>query len=73
MENNRKTNYYNSRNKRRVTAYLKPSVNHFFNNYVSSNEVSDSYAINIIIKDFFAKLSEEQKRYYSNFSNKPKQ
>lgn len=72
MENNKKSNYYNSRNKRRVTAYLKPSVNQFFNNYVSSNDVSDSYAINIIIKDFFSKLSEEQKKYYSSFSNKSK-
>jgi hypothetical protein len=48
----------------KVTGYLKPKNDALFRGFVAINEVSHSEAVNIIVKDFFNRLPNEQKMEY---------
>jgi hypothetical protein len=45
----------------KVTGYLKPKNDALFRGFVAVNEVSNSEAVNMIVKDFFSRLPPEQK------------
>jgi len=48
----------------KVCGYLKPKNEALFKGFVSVNEVSQSEAVNIIVKDFFSRLPDNQKLDY---------
>jgi hypothetical protein len=48
----------------KVTGYLKPKNEALFRGFTSTNEVSDSEAVNIMVKDFFSRLPPEEKIIY---------
>jgi hypothetical protein len=48
----------------RVCGYLKPKQDAMFRGYVAQNEITHSEAINIMVKDFFSRLPQEQKINY---------
>lgn len=48
----------------KVTGYLTPKNDALFTGFVAVNEVSNSEAVNIMIKDFFSRLPPEQKVEY---------
>lgn len=45
----------------KVTAYLKPKNEALFRGFASVNDISNSEAVNIIMKDFFNRLSSDEK------------
>lgn len=49
---------------RAVKGYLKPKTHSLFEGFVAANEVSESTALNMIVKDFFSRLPENQKVDY---------
>ena len=48
----------------KVCGYLKPKNDALFKGFVSVNKVGQSEAINIILKDYFQRLSETDKMKY---------
>ena len=48
----------------KVCGYLKPKNEALFKGFVAVNEVSQSEAVNIIVKDFFTRLPDNQKMDY---------
>ena len=48
----------------KVCGYLKPKQEALFKGYVELNEVTQSEAINIMVKDFFQRLPNEQRINY---------
>ena len=48
----------------KVCGYLKPKQDAFFKGFVSKQEVSHSEAINMIVKDFFQRLPDNEKLDY---------
>lgn len=48
----------------KVCGYLKPKNDALFKGFVSVNKVGQSEAINIILKDYFQRLSETEKMNY---------
>jgi hypothetical protein len=48
----------------KICGYLKPKNDALFKGFVSANEVSQSEAVNIIVKDFFTRLPDSQKLDY---------
>ena len=51
---------------RKVQSYLKPKNNYLFRAFVEVEQISESSAINIMVKDFFLRMPEEKKRQYIN-------
>lgn len=49
---------------RRVQAYLKPKNDAIFTAFVKVENISESSAINMIVKDFFNRMPEQQKIDY---------
>jgi hypothetical protein len=45
----------------RVDVYLKPKNDALFKGFVEANEISKSEAMNMIVKDYFARIPQEQK------------
>ena len=60
MEENEKKSW--SQEKRAKRAYLRPQIESLFNAYARSNEMSDSKAINVILRCFFAGMKAEDKQ-----------
>ncbi len=54
----------NSSHVRAVKAYLKPKNHVMFEGYVRENGGSESAAVNIMVKDFFARLPENERVKY---------
>lgn len=54
----------------KVCGYLKPKNEALFKGFVGVNELGQSEAINIIIKDFFQRISESDKFRYLNAKRK---
>jgi len=49
---------------RRVVSYLKPQNYQLVEGFVKANDVSESAAINMIVRDFFNRLPDHQKADY---------
>lgn len=49
---------------RKVQGYLKPKNHVLFEGYVKTNQVSESAAINMIVKDFFSRVPEKDRVEY---------
>ena len=58
---------------RKVQSYLKPKNDYLFKAYVEAEQISESSAINIMVKDFFLRMPEEQKKYYISHFAKSQQ
>jgi hypothetical protein len=54
----------------KVCGYLKPKNEALFKGYIAVNELGVSEGINIILKDFFSRLPENEKVKYLNKKNK---
>lgn len=54
----------NKTQSRAVKAYLKPKNHILFDGFVDATGVSESAAINMIVKDFFSRLPETQRSEY---------
>jgi hypothetical protein len=48
--------------KRAKRAYLRPQIEPLFNAYARSNEMSDSKAMNVILRMFFAGMKAEDRQ-----------
>ena len=59
-----------SSHERKVQGYLKPKTHVLFEGFVTVNEVSDSAAINMIVKDYFHRITEDQKNAYLSAAKK---
>lgn len=57
----------------KVCGYLKPKNEALFKGFVAVNEVSQSEAVNIIVKDFFTRLPYNQKMDYLSKAKKREQ
>jgi hypothetical protein len=55
----------------KVCGYLKPKQDALFKGFMEVNEIGQSEAVNIIFKDFFQRLTAEEKITYLSCS-KPK-
>lgn len=53
---------------RRVQGYLKPKLHPLFEGYAKANEISESTALNIIVRDFFSRMPERDKLDYLRHS-----
>lgn len=51
---------------RKVQGYLKPKNHVLFDGFVKTNQVSESAAINMIVKDFFSRTSDRERAEYIN-------
>lgn len=51
-------------NIRKVQAYLKPKLHPLLQGYAKLNQISESSAINVIVKDFFTRVPENDKMNY---------
>jgi hypothetical protein len=49
---------------RKVQGYLKPKLHPLFQGYAKTNEVSESTALNIIVRDFFNRVPERDRMEY---------
>lgn len=49
---------------RRVQGYLKPKLHPLFEGYAKANDVSESTALNIIVRDFFSRMPEKDRQGY---------
>jgi hypothetical protein len=49
---------------RKVQGYLKPKLYPLFQGYAKTNEVSESTALNIIVRDFFNRVPERDRMEY---------
>lgn len=56
----------------KVTGYLKPKQDALFKGLKSASNMGDSEAINMIVKDFFARVPEDRRLEYLRASG-PKQ
>ena len=57
----------------KVTGYLKPKQDALFKGVKSASNMGDSEAINMIVKDFFARVPEDKRLEYlrAGFSKTP--
>lgn len=69
MNNSKKEYIKQYRKERKHEVYLKPNNNALFKGYVKANEISQSKALNEIVKEFFNQLPYNQKVYYLNCNN----
>lgn len=60
--------YRSSAIDRVVHSYLKPGAFSIFNAYANVNEMSKSEAMNVIVQDFFGRMSIEEKQKLLNKS-----
>lgn len=49
---------------RRVAGYLKPKIHPLFEGFAKANEISESTALNIIVRDFFSRMPEKDRMDY---------
>jgi hypothetical protein len=49
---------------RKVQGYLKPKLHPLFEGFVNANEVSESTALNMIVRDFFNRVPERERMDY---------
>ena len=59
-----------SSNDRKVQGYLKPKTHALFSGFVELNQVSESSAVNMILKDYFNRLPERERLEFLNKSKK---
>ena len=50
----------------RVVGYLKPKQNALFKGFKIANDLGESEAVNMIIKDYFARVSSDERADYIN-------
>lgn len=55
---------------RAVKGYLKPKTLTLFRGFVCENQISESAAINMIVKDFFSRIPDEKKNSYLSCHSK---
>lgn len=56
----------NIKKKLPTKAYLKPTNKVLVSGYSKANDISKSSAVNIMVRDFFSKLPDNQRAYYLN-------
>lgn len=54
----------NNIHNRSVKGYLKPKTHLLFKGFVNENQISESAAINMIVKDFFSRVPDDKKIGY---------
>jgi hypothetical protein len=59
-----------SSHERKVQGYLKPKTHALFIGFVEINDVSESSAINMILKDYFNRLPERERLEFLNKAKK---
>lgn len=59
-----------SSNERKVQGYLKPKNYTIFKAYVTVEELTDSEGVNVVMNEFFNKMSPEQKQSYLSRSRR---